>query len=86
MGPCHIPSRRCVDATTLSRPAVLVFLTAFLPQIPVIHMPTLRLDMKPAHVMRTMQACGALFATTPVARAFVEKTLGTCQELIRDFV
>jgi hypothetical protein len=36
--------------------------------------------------LRAMQACGAIFVKTPVAQAFVEKTLSTCQELIRDFV
>jgi hypothetical protein len=35
--------------------------------------------------LRAMQACGAIFVKTPVAQAFVEKTLSTCQELIRDF-
>jgi hypothetical protein len=65
---------------------VLVFLTAFLPQIPVVHIPTLRLELKPPMFLRAMQACGAIFVKTPVAQAFVEKTLSTCQELIRDFV
>jgi hypothetical protein len=36
--------------------------------------------------IRAMQACGALFVKTPVAQAFMEKTLDTCEELIRDFV
>ena len=61
-------------------------MTAFLPQIPVVHIPTLRLDRKPPYLIRAMQACGALFAKTPVAEVFVEKTLDTCQEMIRDFV
>ena len=65
---------------------VLVFLTAFLPQIPVIHTPTLRFEIKPQVFIRAMQACGAIFVKTPVAQAFVEKTLGTCRDLISDFV
>lgn len=64
---------------------LLVFLTAFLPQIPVIHTPTLRFEIKPQAFIRAMQACGAVFVKTPVAQAFVEKTLGTCRDLIRDF-
>ncbi len=67
-------------------PIVLVFLTAFLPQIPVIHTPTLRFEIKPQAFIRAMQACGAIFVKTPVAQAFVEKTLSTSRELIRDFV
>jgi hypothetical protein len=67
-------------------PTVLVFLTAFLPQIPVVHTPTLRFEIKPPVFIRAMQACGAIFVKTPVAQAFVEKTLGSCQEMVRDFV
>ena len=67
-------------------PTVLVFLTAFLPQFPVIHTPTLRFEIKPLVFIRAMQACGAIFIKTPVAQAFVEKMLGTCPDLIRDFV
>lgn len=74
-----------VDATYFV-PVVLVFLTAFLPQIPVIHTPTLRFEIKPQIFIRAIQACGAIFVKTPVAQAFVEKTLGTCRDLIRDFV
>jgi hypothetical protein len=38
-------------------------------------------------LLRAMQACGALFVKTPVAQAFVEKTLGTSRDLlIREFV
>jgi hypothetical protein len=74
-----------VDATHFVA-LVLVFLTAFLPQIPVIHTPTLRFEIKPLVFIRAMQACGAIFVKTPVAQAFVEKTLGTCRDLIRDFV
>lgn len=65
---------------------VLVFLTAFLPQIPVIHTPTLRFEIKPLIFIRAMQACGAIFVKTPVAQAFVEKSLSSCRDLIRDFV
>jgi hypothetical protein len=36
--------------------------------------------------IRAMQACGALFVKTPVAQAFVEKTLDTCEELVHEFV
>lgn len=62
-----------------------IFLTAFLPQIPVIHIPTLRFELKPPIMLRAMQACGALFVKTPVAQTFVEKTLDTSREfLIRD--
>ena len=76
---------QCVDANHFV-PIVLVFLTAFLPQIPVIHTPTLRFEIKPQIFIRAMQACGAIFVKTPVAHAFVEKTLSTCRDLIRDFV
>ncbi|KAI0248203.1 fungal-specific transcription factor domain-containing protein [Lactifluus subvellereus] len=63
-----------------------IFCTAFLPQIPVIHTPTLRCELKPPMLLRAMQACGALFVKTAVARAFVEKTLDTCRDfLIREF-
>ncbi|KAH9963778.1 fungal-specific transcription factor domain-containing protein [Russula dissimulans] len=63
-----------------------VFLTAFLPQIPLLHTPTLRLDFKPPILLSAMQACGALFYQTPVARAFVEKVLGTSRNsLICDY-
>lgn len=67
--------------------AVYIFLTAFLPQIPILHTPTIRFDLKPPMLLRAMQACGALFIKTPVAQAFVEKTLGTSREIIiRDLV
>ncbi|KAH9062376.1 fungal-specific transcription factor domain-containing protein [Lactarius vividus] len=59
-----------------------IFLTAFLPQVPIIHTPTLRFELKPPMMLRAMQACGALFVRTPVAQAFVEKTLDTSRELI----
>ncbi|KAI9442696.1 fungal-specific transcription factor domain-containing protein [Lactarius indigo] len=59
-----------------------IFLTAFLPQVPIIHIPTLRFELKPPMMLRAMQACGALFVQTPVAQAFVEKTLDTSRELI----
>ncbi|KAH8997706.1 fungal-specific transcription factor domain-containing protein [Lactarius hatsudake] len=59
-----------------------IFLTAFLPQVPIIHTPTLRFELKPPMMLRAMQACGALFVKTPVAQAFVEKTLDTSRELI----
>ncbi|KAI9510083.1 fungal-specific transcription factor domain-containing protein [Russula earlei] len=63
-----------------------VFLTAFLPQIPVVHTPTLRFELKPPMLLRAMQACGALFVKTPVAQAFVEKMLCTSRDvLIREF-
>jgi hypothetical protein len=80
---CTFP--QCIDATHFVA-IVLVFLTAFLPQIPVIHTPTLRFEIKPQVFIRAMQACGAIFVKTPVAQAFVEKMLGTCRDLIRDFV
>jgi len=38
-------------------------------------------------LLRAMQACGALFYKTPVAKAFVEKVLGTSRNsLICEFV
>jgi hypothetical protein len=38
-------------------------------------------------MLRAMQACGALFVKTPVAQAFVERTLDTSREIIiRDLV
>ncbi|VDB95376.1 unnamed protein product [Peniophora sp. CBMAI 1063] len=59
-----------------------IFLTAFLPQIPVIHLPTLRVDLKPPILLKTMQACGALFAKTRVADAFVQRTLESSRETL----
>jgi hypothetical protein len=66
---------------------VHIFLTAFLPQIPIVHMPTLRVELKPPILIQSMQACGALFVKTNVADAFVERTLGTLREkLVQEFV
>ncbi|KAI0055744.1 hypothetical protein BV25DRAFT_1815158 [Artomyces pyxidatus] len=63
-----------------------VFLTAFLPQIPIIHTPSLRVELKPPILLRAMQACGALFVKTRTAEAFVERTLSTSRELlVHDF-
>ncbi|KAI0314449.1 fungal-specific transcription factor domain-containing protein [Amylostereum chailletii] len=63
-----------------------IFLTAFSPQIPIIHTPTLRVEYKPAMLVRAMQACGALFVKTEVAEAFVEETLATSREaLVTEF-
>ncbi|KAI0033461.1 hypothetical protein K488DRAFT_47667 [Vararia minispora EC-137] len=63
-----------------------IFLTAFLPQIPIIHIPTLRVELKPPILIRSMQACGALFAKTKVADAFIERTLGSMrQNLVMEF-
>ena len=59
-----------------------IFVTAFLPQIPIFHLPTLRVDLKPPILLRTMRACGALFAKTKVADAFVERTLDSSRETL----
>lgn len=45
------------------------------------------MDLKPQKLLRAMQACGAIFFKTPVAQAFVEKTLRTCRDfLVHEFV
>ncbi|KAI0046901.1 hypothetical protein FA95DRAFT_1309596 [Auriscalpium vulgare] len=63
-----------------------VFLTAFLPQVPVLHTPSLRVELKPPILLRAMQACGALFVKTRTAEAFVDRTLSTSREvLVREF-
>ena len=67
-------------------PTVCIFLTAFLPQIPITHTPTLRVELKPPMIVRAMQACGAIFVKTPVAQAFVEKMLGTSRDMVHEFV
>ena len=81
----ELASFQCLCRSHLS--VVCVFLTAFLPQIPLLHTPTLRFELKPPMLLRAMQACGALFYKTPVAKAFVEKVLGTSRNsLICEFV
>jgi len=67
-------------------PIVCIFLTAFLPQIPIVHTPTLRVELKPPMIVRAMQACGAIFVKTPVAQAFVEKMLAKSRDMVHEFV
>ena len=67
--------------------SVYIFLTVFLPQIPVVHTPTLRVELKPPVMLRAMQACGALFVRTRTADAFVERTLERSRDvLVGEFV
>ena len=45
------------------------------------------MELKPPMLLRAMQACGAIFIKTPVAQAFVEKTLGSSRDmLVQEFV
>ncbi|KAA1472942.1 hypothetical protein DENSPDRAFT_839343 [Dentipellis sp. KUC8613] len=59
-----------------------VFLTSFLPQMPIVHTPSLRVELKPPILLRAMQACGALFVKTKTAETFVERTLNTSREVL----
>ncbi|THH14460.1 hypothetical protein EW146_g5870 [Bondarzewia mesenterica] len=59
-----------------------VFLTVFLPQMPVVHTPTLRVELKPPVMLRAMQACGALFVRTRTADNFIEKIMATSRNLL----
>lgn len=66
---------------------VYIFLTQFLPQLPIVHTPSLRVELKPPILLRAMQACGALFVKTKTAEAFVSKVLNNSRDtLVGEFV
>ncbi|KAJ7616674.1 hypothetical protein FB45DRAFT_231372 [Roridomyces roridus] len=54
-----------------------LFFTRFLTQVPLIHIPTWKMENTPPLLARTFHACGALFVKTPEAAAFVADTLAS---------
>ncbi|KAG5731788.1 Zinc finger protein [Termitomyces sp. T112] len=63
-----------------------LFFTAFLSQIPIVHVTTFDSDQKPPVLIGAMQACGALFVKTRKASEFITKTLGSAREaLVQEF-
>ncbi|KAL0961258.1 hypothetical protein HGRIS_006220 [Hohenbuehelia grisea] len=79
------------DSRALPTPAELqhylyLFFTAFSAQVPVLHPSTWRMEGKPPILIRTMQACGALFVKTRVALNFINDTLSSTRDiLLQDF-
>lgn len=64
-----------------------IFLTQFLPQLPIMHTASLRVELKPPILLKAMQACGAIFVKTKTAEAFVEKVLANSRDtLVSEFV
>ncbi|KAG5652521.1 hypothetical protein H0H81_004752 [Sphagnurus paluster] len=59
-----------------------LFFSAFCKQVPVVHPATWDLDNKPLILLRAMQACGALFANTVTASAFVDETLASSRDTL----
>ncbi|KAG6897729.1 hypothetical protein C0992_011939 [Termitomyces sp. T32_za158] len=59
-----------------------LFFTAFLSQIPIVHVTTFGSDQKPPVLLGAMQACGALFVKTRKASAFINKTLASAREAL----
>ncbi|TRM69260.1 fungal-specific transcription factor domain-containing protein [Schizophyllum amplum] len=59
-----------------------LFYSAFLVQIPIVHVPTFRFDECPEILRNAVLACGALFVKTRKAASFIAKTLAATRELL----
>ncbi|KAG6886304.1 hypothetical protein C0993_006714 [Termitomyces sp. T159_Od127] len=59
-----------------------LFFTAFLSQIPIVHVTTSGSNQKPPVLLGAMQACGALFVKTRKASMFITKTLASAREAL----
>ncbi|EIN12067.1 hypothetical protein PUNSTDRAFT_119203 [Punctularia strigosozonata HHB-11173 SS5] len=57
-----------------------LFLTEFVPQMPIVHAPTFTLDGKPSILVDAVHACGALYVNTKKATEFVKRTLASTRE------
>uniref|UniRef100_D8Q9H2 Zn(2)-C6 fungal-type domain-containing protein n=1 Tax=Schizophyllum commune (strain H4-8 / FGSC 9210) TaxID=578458 RepID=D8Q9H2_SCHCM len=59
-----------------------LFYSAFLVQIPIVHIPTFKLDECPEILRNAVFACGALFVKTRKAASYITQALGTTRELL----
>ncbi|KAF9464087.1 fungal-specific transcription factor domain-containing protein [Collybia nuda] len=63
-----------------------LFFASFSTQVPLVHSSTWQMEDKPLILIRAMQACGALFAKTRTATAFITDTLASTRDtLIQEF-
>ncbi|KAF9467338.1 fungal-specific transcription factor domain-containing protein [Collybia nuda] len=63
-----------------------LFVSTFLPQIPIVHPSTFSPDNKPPILLCAMYACGALYVKTRKAAVFISQTLASAREaLVQEF-
>ncbi|KAF8893927.1 fungal-specific transcription factor domain-containing protein [Infundibulicybe gibba] len=63
-----------------------LFFSAFVVQIPIVHVATFSLQNKPPVLLSAMYACGALFVKTKKAANFISNTLTSAREaLVQEF-
>jgi hypothetical protein len=66
---------------------VHLFFTAFLKQVPIVHIATWSPNEKPLVLIAAMRACGALFVSTQTANDFIMATLASARVfLAQEFV
>jgi hypothetical protein len=66
---------------------VSLFFSAFLLQLPIVHVPTWRSDRIPSFLVGAMRACGALYVKTKTADEFIIRTMASTREvLVQEFV
>ncbi|KAG7098833.1 hypothetical protein E1B28_000737 [Marasmius oreades] len=82
----HEPRSPKVDNSLLDNFQHL-FLTDFLTQLPILHIPSWNANDKPDVLIKAMQACGALYARTIESEKFITEVLKSGrEEIIMDFV
>ncbi|KAL1747073.1 fungal-specific transcription factor domain-containing protein [Schizophyllum fasciatum] len=59
-----------------------LFYSAFLVQIPIVHIPTFKLDECPEILRTAVFACGALFVKTRKAASYITQALGMTREML----
>ncbi|PCH43587.1 hypothetical protein WOLCODRAFT_138453 [Wolfiporia cocos MD-104 SS10] len=63
-----------------------LFFTAYLPNMPLVHVPTFRAEGKCSILLAAMQACGALYVKTRTAMNFIDSVLSRARdELVAEF-
>ncbi|KIL68871.1 hypothetical protein M378DRAFT_184747 [Amanita muscaria Koide BX008] len=62
--------------------SVYLFLTSFLAQMPIVHVPTFNQGSVPPVLLNAMRACGALFVRTRRAMQFILDILASAREML----
>ncbi|KDQ49545.1 hypothetical protein JAAARDRAFT_42772 [Jaapia argillacea MUCL 33604] len=84
--PSHVSVPNLEPTPDESQHYMYLFFTAFLKQMPVMHIHTWNGDGKPAVLIRAMMACGALYVKTRKATQFVVHVLDSSRDVLcREF-
>lgn len=76
-----------VNVMIIASFVVYMFFSAFLIQLPIIHVPTWRPERIPPVLLGAMRACGALYIKTKTADEFIVRTMASTREvLVQEFV